>query len=290
MDVDFGEYAQSGMRFSLGAIPEGIAAAYRGFIELFGYGYKGFVPNALSTALHMLYFGAILLLILIWNHLRTEKSGTRILLVLILLVILPLAINCMYLFVIPEAIHTLVLYSFVSFYILGAVVAEACFPLVGKAFMRAAGRISVHIIAMTLAITVCQNVYAANECYLELHIRYENTYAFCTSLLTDLKNQSSFSPKTKVAIIGEFHTGDMNYPSVYDEFTQTSGITGIYLSPGMYTLEEFMQIYLGLDIPFASEEEMEAIEESSDFKSMSCYPYYNSIQMIGDTLVVKLSY
>ena len=59
--------------------------------------------------------------------------------------------------------------------------------------------------------------------------------------------------------------------------------------PDTYSKEQFVQYYLGISIPFASEEELSAIEASPEFAEMPVYPYYGSLRKIGDVMVVKLS-
>ena len=50
-----------------------------------------------------------------------------------------------------------------------------------------------------------------------------------------------------------------------------------------------MSYYIGLDVPFASDEETAALQELAQVQAMPRYPYYGSIQTIDGMLVVKLS-
>jgi hypothetical protein len=54
-------------------------------------------------------------------------------------------------------------------------------------------------------------------------------------------------------------------------------------------MDRFLEYYIGFPIPFASDETTSQIEHSAEFEQMPIYPYYGSIRMFGDTLVVKLS-
>ena len=56
----------------------------------------------------------------------------------------------------------------------------------------------------------------------------------------------------------------------------------------IYSRERFFELYLGVDIPFANEAEIEEIEQDARFAEMAEYPYYGSVARIDDHIVVKL--
>jgi hypothetical protein len=89
-----------------------------------------------------------------------------------------------------------------------------------------------------------------------------------------------------LAVIGEYRQPD--YYS--QQFEELHAITGVYgFVPDSYSKNYFMEYYMGFPMPFASDEEIQQITTTSEYKSMSVYPYYGSLQKIGDILVVKLS-
>ena len=59
--------------------------------------------------------------------------------------------------------------------------------------------------------------------------------------------------------------------------------------PNDYSQRAFVEYYLGLSIPFASEAETQEIIASPEYAEMPCYPYYGSMRKFGDIIVVKLS-
>lgn len=67
----------------------------------------------------------------------------------------------MYLFTVPESIHTLVLYGFVSVYVLMILAADICLSVPGKAWdlLR---RFGLNAVAVSLACVVVSNIYVAN--------------------------------------------------------------------------------------------------------------------------------
>ena len=140
--------------------------------------------------------------------------------------------------------------------------------------------------AVLSALIIVGNIYIANAAYLNLHLRYENAYAFYTSLIADVKQSPEFTEGTKLAVIGTWDD-----PDFYEEnlgFTNClTGVTGF--KPDSYSKERFLQYYLGFTVPFASEEEQAAIAASPEFEEMAVYPYYGSMRKIGDVMVIKLS-
>ncbi len=286
-DVSFNDYANGNISFQLSSIPTDIADAYQSFFRYFLDGHCGLLPTPLSRNVHGILLGITMALLFLVLCYPRRKEALRLLLIAGLLVLLPLAINCMHLFTTPDAVHTLVLYGFISVYVLIAIVADACLSLFSQVswqnFLRQA---MLDVVTLGLAVIVFSNIYTANAAYLNLHLRYENAYSFYTSLANDLKNTPEFTEDTKIAILGTYQD-----PIFYEEnFPFLLHLTGVKgFLPDSYSRARFLEFYLGLSIPEASEAEMKAIQESPEYIQMPCYPYYGSTALFGDVLVVKLS-
>lgn len=281
----FNSYAGDAIQFSIDSIPRGILNAYYCFFGFFTEGFYLLIPTALSRWIHMIAVAACVVLFFVWVLSRKEKEFLRILVLAALIAILPLAINCMYLFVAFDSIHTLVLYSFVAVYILAVLLVESCLPVCcnGK-IAECARRTAVNLVVLGLAFSIVCNVFIANQAYLQMYLEYETTYAFYSSLVTDIRQTPEFTADTRLAVIGDYKPA-----YIREYFGSTSGIAGIDFGVGIGTKQQFLHYYLGFNIPFASEEEVAAIRGSTEFARMEVYPYHGSMQMMGDILVVKLS-
>lgn len=272
-------YASDGLAFSPLSLPANALQAYRTFFSVFTSGTFSLVPTGFSRALHgLLWLAAATLLIV---RVKARKRDTLNLVLLIAaLVLFPLAVCCIYLFIAPASIHTIVLYSVVDVYLLILMLADGCPPI--SQLRRAV----LNVLPVLCALVVTVNIYIANESYLTLHLRYENAYAFYTSLIADVKASPDFTQGSQLAIIGTWQD-----PSFYEEhlgFTDTlTGVTGF--KPDSYSRERFLQQYIGFDVPFASAQTQEEIAASQEFAEMPVYPYHGSMKKIGDTFVVKLS-
>lgn len=285
--VVFSSYVSDSLTFSIASLLESIALAYSSFWLSLTQGFHSLIPTAFSLKIHWLCFGAAAVLLLLWAMQQRGKNWGRFLLLAALIAILPLAINCMYMITSTDSIHTLVLYSFFAIYVFLAVVADALLetPMAQKApeLLR---RLALNAVTLALAVIILVNTYVANESYLYLYLNYENAYTFYSTLVADIKMMPEFDENTKLAIIGE-----ATLPEYYElQFADTRSITGLCgFTINCYSQSRFLEYYLGFSIPSASQEEIDAISASAEFEQMAVYPYYGSMQMFGDILVVKLS-
>ena len=284
--VQMVSYASDSVTFDFRSLPSNLVLAYQNFARNFREPAFGLIPTALSRRVHLpaLVCAAVLL---VFQGFRMRKKPMSVLLLTALTAVLPLAINCMYLFTAPDSIHTLVLYSFVCVYLLVLILADrtldmASPPKWAEAVRRAALNGTVFLCAAIIMI----NVYVANTSYLGLHLRYENAYAFYTTLIADIRQCPEFTEGTKLAVIGSWEDPDF-YEAHLDVTNYLTGVTGF--KPDSYSAQRFLQYYLGFSIPFVSEEEAADIAASAEFAEMPRYPYYGSTRKIGDTMVVKLS-
>lgn len=281
-DVTFNSYAADNMGFSIAGIPDAVAVAYTSFVRFFTEGFRGLILTGLPQTLHAfcLICGGILLVLCCIRL----KSLPHILLTVALVGILPLAINCMYLFTAADAVHTLVLYGFVCFYGLMAVLTEEGLLCQGTKWLSLA---AANLLTIALALIVICNTYTANQVWLNLQLRYENAYGFYSTLISELHQLPEFDADSRIALIGDYRE-----PEYYDEqFAFTRQITGSRgFMPDSYSKERFLEFYMGFPISFATEKETKALATLPQVENMSVYPYYGSIAVIDNVIVVKLSY
>lgn len=284
--IGFGSYASNSISFSLASIPQDIVDAYRTFFQYLFQSYLGLIPTPVSKVLHITMLLMTGILLLVWCLCQKKTEPGRLALLAAMLLILPLAMNCMHLFATMDAIHTLVVFGISSIYVLAVVVCDICMPLAKGASLR---RTAVNLITIALLLVILINSFLANQCYLNLHLRYENAYAFYTSLIADVKMMPEFTEGTKLAIIGSYQQPKF-YHEKFSVTGNTTGITGTYgFLPDSYSADRFMEYYIGFPIAFASLQEIEAIRETQEFSQMPCYPYHGSMNYMNGIVVIKLS-
>lgn len=188
-------------------------------------------------------------------------------------ILLPLSINAMVLLIGENGVHALTLYSFISVYLLVAVVVGCC------SMTLAAKR----VIVVSLSVIMMSNIYAANKAYFRQYMVYENTVAFYSSIVTQIQMTPGFDENCSVAIIGNI-AQDSDYLSNFGE----EPIYGLNGFKGYDISGEFIKHYLGIDFSYADADTIEEIRESADYVQMPSYPYFGYIQKIGDNIVVKI--
>ena len=284
--VQMVSYASDSVTFHFRSLPGNLVLAYRYFVRNFREPAFGLIPTAFSRRAHLLALGCAAVL-LVFQGFRMRKKPLSVLLLTGLTAVLPLAVNCMYLFTAPDSIHTLVLYSFVCVHLLVLILADRALEMFSsRKWAEAVRREALNGTVLFSAVMIAVNVYAANTSYLGLHLRYENAYAFYTALIADIRQCPEFTEGTKLAVIGTWEDPSF-YGEQLDVTNYLTGVTGF--KPDSYSAQRFLQYYLGFSISFVSEEEAADIAASAEFAEMPRYPYYGSTRKIGDAMVVKLS-
>lgn len=271
--AEFNDYVIDNVN-SQASLPGRILMAYQNFRDIFTFRNYYLISSESSRIVHLLLLVLMLLCALLAAARKRQPLNWALLAVLLLL--LPLSINCMYLMMSPQSIHTLVLYSFVCFYFLAALLVEKAGPRAVKSMKD--------ILALLMCIVICSNVYFANMCYLKMQLQYEAADSFYVSMIAQIKDTEGFDEDSRLAIIGRQDNLLYNAPELD---------TSLLLGPSadlinIYSRESLFRQYLGFDIEFAGEEELEAISAMPEFEEMAEYPYYGSVKKIGDYIVVKL--
>lgn len=286
-DVSFNTYAADSITLSLSGILDSIRLAYVNFFRFFSKNLHSLIPNTLSRNIHYTLFCGIFLVTLLLAIPQKKQRFARYALLTLLFLLLPLAINCMYLITSEDSIHTLVLYSFATVYVLAATVMELALPyLCSHKLTELLRRLALDAMAILLAGILVINIYVANESYLNLYLRYENAYSFFTSLTADIKRMPEFTEETKIAIIGSWQSPDY-FEKKFETNRYLIGTMGFL--PTDYTYPAFLEYYIGFPAEFVTAEESEALRQTEAFQEMTCYPYYGSIGVIDGVIVVKLS-
>ena len=268
--AEFNDYVTENVNGSV-SLPRRVRMAYDAFLYIFTFRNFYLISSEFSRYLHIA-LGLLTLAAIVFLALRGKKP-LHMALIMCLLVLLPLAICCMFLIMSQESIHTLVMYSFVSVYLLMGLTAERLKPLPAGA-----------ILALPLAVIVMANVYFANMCYLKLDLQYENARAFYTVLTSRVQSTPGFDENCTLALVGRQDNLLHSFPEMDTELFM--GVNRELVN--IYSRENLIRFYLGLDLPFADEESMEKLETDPRVLEMAEYPYDGSIRRIDNLIVVRL--
>lgn len=268
--AEFNDYVTENVNGRL-SLPRRVRMAYDAFLYIFTFRNFYLITSEFSRYLHIV-LGIVTVGTLAFLALRGRK-WLHAALAACLLVLLPLSICCMFLIMSQESIHTLVMYSFVSVYLLMGLAAERLnIPFTDKA------------LALPLSVIVMCNVYFANMCYLKLNLQYENARAFYTVLCTRVESTPGFDENCELALVGRQEKLLHRFPEMDTELFM--GVNRELVN--IYSRENLIRCYLGFDIPFADEAALESLENDPRVLKMAEYPYDGSIRKIDNMLVVRL--
>lgn len=250
-----------------------LAVAYSAYLKTIFSGYFGYVHSLASIIFHLLLIAVMGIVIIL--RLRQQKELGRWLLTGLCLFLFPLSCYCLYMMADNSYIHSLALYSFASLYVL-------CICLLDDSgFIRFKD-----IAALCLALIMCGNIYYANSWYLRNQLRFEEVKSLYSSMVTQVVSTEGFDENSKIAIIGKAPelVYDMDANFRFDRLLTPS----LDIGATDYT-QLIISQYLGFDIPFASAEELAVLRNVPELQDMGIYPYENSVQKIGDYIVVKFA-
>ena len=268
---------------SLAGILNGIINSYMTLPRLILRNFYGLSAGTLPKIGYTISIISILILAIIQLKKVAKYSKKKAVLFIILGLILPITMNLMYIISSKIEIHSLMLYGNCFILILPLILIE-------KSQETKLIRCINKIVTVTLIIMAYKYIIYANESYFELKLSYENTHSFYTTLTTRIESIQGFNKDTKIAFIGSY-TGEMlyinaNYFSDLDDFT---GIISNLEMISAYSNENFIKNYIGVDFNYASEEEINELQNNEEVKEMNIYPYDNSIKKINNIIVVKFS-
>ena len=258
------------------AFPESILVAYRFFIFNLSSRYNMIIVSRFSRTVHFFCF-LLAGFGIISGMIRSGKPW-NILLLLFCLIILPLSICCLYMAFYWNTIHTLVLFSFFTLYILAALSVEQL-PVsllhVGRDLLYAA-------FIIILGINIC----FANRCYLKLFLEYENAYSLATTLVTQIRSLPDYDPDDRIVIYPAAGNALHFEPEFGTKEEAEHDLMGVQfqLLTG-YTEADFISRFIGAELNIASHEEAVKEITDKDFERMPVYPAAGSIHRVDDDLI-----
>lgn len=271
-------YYSDSQLHSIPSLSEGLKTAYRMFLFNLTSRYHMLVVSKFSSLLHL---GCLLLaaLGLICSQIKARCLKNTLVLALCLL-LFPLSLCCIYMAVSLNSVHAIVLYGYVSLYIL--------FFLAVEHLPRPVLHTSRDLTLVMLTLVVGINITFANRTFLKLDLQYENAYSLSTVLLAQIRSLPGYTADMKLAI---YDYSDQ-YRGLGKEFSvpnQDWDLIGVNTGPLSTAAaeENFLRYILGAEMKTADNAELDAILQDNRTAEMPCYPSEGSIQIINDVVLVK---
>ena len=262
---------------TLQAIPENFINCYLDFAEQMNWPPSS-AKHPLLGWLNIVIAATTVLLILPVFWLHHGKNLPRLAAVVLLLVFAPFFLCCIHIFN-PGGVYSLMTYSTAGMYLLALLLADRLPELFAhKKALRIPTCLLNWTVVLCTAVCIFQWTVDANLTYYKAALDYENMYAQCTKFMDMAEDHEDYIGGMPILVIGDIS---------YNE-TRTAPRMNATIS-----YYAFMTQVLGSAMPFGIANEVtdqaRLIAETPDFITMSCYPAEDSIQVIEDCMVIKLS-
>lgn len=217
------------------------------------------------------------------------KNIVNLLQLTILLVIFPLACNSIYLMANIGTVHHLMIYPAVLPLLLPVLLGS---QMTAQDLDALEGRGKGKLWALTM-FCVCgmllvqaafgyHFVVLTNRAYTCMDLTYKSAYAYYTRLTAKVELQEGYTSDTHIAFFGKAaQPFNVPYPNM-------TGVISLNVAINMYSRPQFLTYFMGNSYCYASEEEMEMIKATPEFRQMPCYPAEGSIRTIDGVIAVKL--
>ena len=271
-------------QISLGELPALLVQTYRAvfLLPLEDYGRIAGTPllRLLYGFLELLSLGMLAVLAA-----ARRKDRLRLLVIAGLLLAVPLALNFVMVMCSGSEIHTLMVYALVFLPSIPLIFLEefldaaARWRGIGTLCRKAA-------LVLAGAMIVCY-AYGANAHYVAMYYANRQVENYCAALVAQVRMTPGFDTDKQWAMIGR----------ISDPLLQSDWRDAMYYGGHCFTndlLNQYSRMswfenYIGYEIPLVSDQEAQELAGTEAVKQMPCWPDYGSIQVIGDTVVVKFS-
>lgn len=261
-------------------IPGILYQCYHNFINLFFDNYHGINHKGWLRLLMLLGF-MFFVASIFYNMFKKKVGWIKGLLGVAALLVLPIAVNAIYIMVhVEAAVNTMTVFATVIVLLCPMLISDQLTNVIPDKARRA---ICLCVLLATGAVTTyyCN---LANETYLSLEYSNKNVVAYYTEIATQIKSLENFSPELKVALVGEVQ--DPTIPEVGCDYIIHGTFTPKELID-TYSREYFMSLHCGYSPEFVVDTTF--LEENVRVQEMPTYPSTGSIKIIDDIVVVKFS-
>ncbi len=251
-----------------------------GFSDVMGINYNSTVMRLVKLVWVLFAAGIGAYLIL------KKKEYINKVIVLCGMLVFPLAMFLIYVMAPNSYCYTLMAYPVVFFFIFFLLWMDACFMnlRLNVQVKSIAGWISA---LLTTAIVIIF-IWYANGNYMALEYTKYHDFAYVQTMITQIKSVEDYSQDKPVIVVGtQISDGTNGMGSLIGDTFIVGGKADSNL--GYNSLLYLMSDYLGYSPYYGTYEEIQNWMKREVVKEMPSYPAEGSIQVIDDTIIVKLS-
>ncbi len=220
---------------------------------------------------------------------RKKLAIQNILFFVLCVVIMPLAVNIVYVMSTDDnySVHTLMRYATVFVLIMPALLMEKTSDSADTFSAEKTLNIAAALLLST--ITLCY-IYSNNVAYLKMNLVEEEMNSFFTVMQSRITGLDGYNDDMPVCFSGESKIVDNNLYDMNEMYEDTVILGYEYNARDLINRESWLR-YMAYHTGFAPTviDVPGDILNSEEFKSMSAYPDDNSIKIINGIITVKLS-
>ena len=202
----------------------------------------------------------------------------------ILLIVSPVAINALQILNTKDTPYTLMIYSFVLLFLFVMRLTEMC------ASKATALRLLRQFAVCVCAFLAFRYMIYSNIGYLHLQNAMQTTDAFANRVAVRVEQQPGYG-ELPVCITGGYPYY-FTQPRLQNNFPVTDTMMGLYadsIAGNRNMLSAYLQEVLRVPVPQPSNEQIACVEASEAYQNMPSWPADGSVAVVEDVIVVKLS-
>lgn len=242
--------------------------------------YCGVANRALMRIAYLL-LGVLSLSMVLWIFRKKIKHVGTCVITGLLLVAFLLAVGFVEVMVPDGWIYTLMVFSF-SLLACAPLVFLECLPEADRKKSKEVCRMAVILLVVLL---VFFYGYYANVNYTAVYFAGEQIDNYLSGVVLRTTMTEGFTTDKQWALLGDIQ--DPLFGSPWEEEISYTGLGFTAYLLNQYSRGDWIENYIGYDIPRADAQTRAALAETEEVKAMPCYPNAGSIRVIGDFVVVK---
>lgn len=271
--------------YPLAKLPSLLVTTYKQVLAFFFIpgSVNGYDTPVLSVLNALLLAAAAVSLVAALRHDRLLRQPWRVLLLLVLILLFPLAINFGQIMSPYSAPTPIMKYAFVLVYLAALLMLDKCDGCISRP--KAAGIAGAVCVCALLVCFLQTN----NLLYTASAQAHRATQSYLTRMMARVEDCDGYTPGMEVVIIGTIPDAQMH--SAIESYAQVShySVPIHQVAPLNKHLYYYLNDWLSIPIEEPSQETMAAVAGSDAFAAMPLYPQQGSVQVIDGRLVVKLS-
>lgn len=242
------------------------------------------VANRALMRLAYLFLGILSVAMAVYILVRKKKGFLLSAAVCLLGILFPIAVGFIMVMCPDGWVYSLMVHSFALLGCAPLVLLE-CLPETEMDIWQRGGAVLKKGVGLLTALLVVYYGYYANVNYTALHFANRQIENYLNSVVIQVRMTEGFTPDKEWAMIGDIDDPLFGSPWEEDAFYGGLGFTEYLLN--QYSRNDWIENYIGYEIPVADAEEISRLNSLEQVQNMPCWPSEGSVQVIGDTVVIK---